>query len=360
MFRLSLYFLLFVLMSPGLALAQSALLTSDVAVDLAGADAETARTKAMEEAQIQGFANLLDRLAPDQKKDILLEATVKQIVALVRGVQVLEEKFNGSHYRATLRVSYDALSVNTLISQRAPVNGVPAVAKRSSSILVIPVYSEGAGALLWEKDNPWLSTWQRLSLQAGNGMIVTPYGDAEDSARLNASAAETNAYEAFGPLLGRYGAAELSVLKVTYIAEPQPMITVTQRSIGANHSDTQTMEYRADLQENRDALLERAARELTLQLTRQHEGLLERRAAEGSNGGRQLIIIPIGTLSSWTKVKQKLQAMPVVNKVELRAITNDQVDAFISYKGTPEALESSLNASKFSVQKANHYWVISQ
>jgi len=350
--------LLLLLGFPALAQAQSALLSSEVSEEVTGADATQARSEAMDKAKIEGFAALLDRLAPDQKKDILQKLDVKKILALVRGIEVVkDEKIIGNKYSASFRVNYDAVAINNLLGTHS--KDAPEVASHSSSLLVIPVYSEGGGDMLWEKENAWRVVWQRMAVEEGGGAVLAPYGDAEDVGQINAQTAQSNPYTAFNTLLGRYGAAEVAVLKATYSADPAPHLTVLRRLIGPQRSDMEVLEYSADPQEDRDALLTRAAREIVVQLAQQRNAILEKRALNGQTAGRQLVVIPITTLTAWTQTRAKLLSMPVVTQVELHALAATQADAMIHYKGTPEALASALEAAHFRVHKADTYWVVS-
>lgn len=344
---------------PPAAFAQSALLTSDVAMDITGKDATDARAQAMEKAELEGFSSLLDRLAADKKETILKVVDSKRVSPLVRGVEVLDEKIAGNRYRATLRVSYDALSVNSLIEAASGKDG-PMVAARSTAVLVIPIYEEGGPPQLWEKDNAWRAAWQRVGVEARGGNIIVPYGDNKDAAEMDVRSAPAANYAAYSPLIERYGASELAILTASYTATPKPTVTVTRRLLNAERDDSLSLEYTADAQEDRDALLKRVAADISEQLSRGREDLLARRAMDGNISGRQLIIIPMNRLNSWTSMRQKLSGLSVVVRVEMLAISPEQVDAMVHYRGSPEALEGALTGARLRVQKTGNYWVVSR
>lgn len=360
------FFVLFPLLSslPAPASAQEAFLRSDVSVDVSGKDATEARASAMKQAERTGLKNLLSRLAPGQEEDAMKGLDDARIRAMVQGTEVLEERIAGNRYRAQLRVSYKALAVNQLIEKRVSAAGsVAGRLSQSTAILVLPVYEAGGESLLWEPSNAWREAWRRVQLETGGGNVVVPYGDGRDIATANAATVQSATYDALAPLINRYGAGQVAVVKASLKpaqGSDASMLEVIKRDVGRMRSDVFPLEYRADPQESVDDLLLRAARDLAEQIGRQREDALSREAVSGGEPeNRVLVVIPIETLQGWSDLRGRLLNIPSVVQVELLAIAPRQVDALLHFRGQKEGVEHSAAAAGLVVTPGNGYWVIS-
>lgn len=350
--------LLCLLASP--AAAQEAILASDVSVDVTGTDASDARAKAMKQAEKDGFALLLDKLAPDQKESILGGLDEARISTLVKGVEVLDEKITGARYRAMLRVSYNAVAVNTLLEKRTGAEDTQETQKPSHAMLVLPLYEEDGNRLLWEPGNPWMQAWKRVVLELSGSVLLAPYGDAADSEIIDPHTLPSATHAALAPMLARYGTSEAVIIRASYRQDPSPMVEIFKRHVGPGHSETALHEYRADPQEDRDQLLYRVARDLSEQLLRQREELFARQAIGGEAENRMMALIPFTTLSGWTQVRGVLLKLPAVRRVDVLAVSPEQVDVLVQFRGPKDMLVRDIAASGLRIVENGNYWIISK
>lgn len=119
--------------------------------------------------------------------------------------------------------------------------------------------------------------------------------------------------------------------------------------------------YRADAQETRDMLLARAARDIVDNLqTKKHEELATTKGLQGGDRNKVMLLASVTTLGSWTQLKEKLLSLPMIDRLEVLAISPQQVDMVLYYRGTPESLEAAIGAQKLRLLKNPTYWVVSR
>lgn len=343
--------------------AQDALLTSDVSMDVTGLDATDAKTQALKKAEREGLDQLLERLQPTQKAAILARLDDAIISAMVKGVEVLDEKIAGPRYRAQLRVSYNALAVDTLLDKKVGAEGAPAPEANitSTSILVIPVYEEDGTTVLWEPTNPWRDAWKRTAMGWSGGDILVPYGDAADMEAITTEAVQTANLQALMHFFTRYGVGEVVVMKTVFRKGENSGLDVVHRHIGKNRSDVYVQDYRGDPQEELSSLMGRASQDLIEQISRQRQDLLAKQAAAArEEDGRLTLLVPLNTLDSWTKVRTTLLKLPSVTKLDITAISPQQVDVLLRFRGPQTSLANDITGVGLRVVQENGYWIVSK
>jgi len=346
------------------ALAGEAIVNSEVTVEATGKDAADARQIAMGNANTEALKDLLNKLAaPGQADSIISAIDVKKVAAMVRGTEVLEEKIGDKSYRARLSVSFDADEVSNLISQYGIGGANESVPAKTSSFLFLTSYEEEGATVMWEDRNPWRAAWRNLGLQNNTGDIVVPYGDNNDQGVVDAKNLTTVNYASLAPLTIRYGTSDVVILQAKYTKTPDMVLTVVKRRVSRNLNEVNVLTYRADLQETRDALLARAAADIA-------DGLLNKKSEEIASGptgvigsgekGKVMMLASITTLGSWTSLKAKLQTLPMIEKLEMLAMSPTQVDMIVHYRGSLESLEGGITGVGLRLAKNKDYWVVSR
>lgn len=342
--------------------AGDALVTSETSVDVTGKDAADARTQAMAKGEVDALTELLNKLtAPGQAQDIIATLDAKKISALVRGVEVVDEKITSDRYRAKLIVSFDADEVSALIGKFAASDAKEETAVATGAFLVIPAYEEDENLMLWEEDNPWRVAWKMLGLEVTSGDVVVPYGDSNDTALIDLKTLTSANYSTLSPLAIRYGITDIVVLQAKYVRAPDMMLTVVKRRINRLKNEVNVLTFRADPQETRDMLLARAARDIADNM--QNKKTEEASVVRGSRGGERgkiMMLASISTLRSWTDLRTRLSSLPMVERVELLAMSPQQVDMVIHYRGSLESLAAGITSQKIRLSKNPDYWVVSR
>lgn len=343
-------------------LAGEALVNSDVVVEAEGKDAADAKSQAMAKAETDALIDLLSKLTPSgQAQDIAATLDARKISALVKGKEVLEEKIGERSYRARMLVSFDADEISTLVTKYTTGSGKDELPIVTGSFLIIPTYEDGNTVILWDESNPWRAVWKSLSIEINSGDIVVPYGDATDAGVIDAQTIASANFSVLAPLTGRYGVSDIVVLQARFVSTPDMVLTVVKRRVNRVRNEVNMLTFRADPQETRDMLFTRAARDIISGL--QDKKTEEISTVQGVRGGERnkvMVLASITTLASWTGLREKLSTLPMIDKIELLAMSPQQVDMVLHYRGTPESLAGALTASQIRLVQNKDYWVISR
>ncbi len=344
-------------------LASEALVNSEATVDVTGRDAVEARDEALEKAQLDALRSLINKLAPPgQTQDILSQMDAVKIAAMVRGTEILEEKVSDTRYRARLIISFDADAVSTLITKVSGDKGEDETGHATtSSFLIIPAYEEDKSVSLWEEKNLWRHVWKSFAVENLSGDIVVPVGDNSDIAVVDATTLASATYSSLSALAIRYGVSDIVILSATYTRKPDTLLTVVKRRMSRTRNEVNALTYRADPQETRDMLLARAARDIADNLhDKKTEEVSTNKGVIGGDRNKIMILASITTLNSWTELKTKLSTLPMIDRIETLAISPQQVDMAVYYRGTPDSLAGGIDSLGLRLGKYNDYWVITR
>lgn len=347
---------------PSQALAGEAAVNSEVDVDVTGKDAADAREQAMAKGQIDGLTDLLGKLtSPEQVRIIITSLDPQRISAMVRSTEVLDEKITANRYRATLMLTYDGDQISQLIENGgATPNGIKPTAE-IGSFLIIPGYEEDGVMMLWEEANPWRAACKTVGLEIASGDIIVPFGDARDAAVVDAKMLTAANYSTLLPMTVRYGVSDIVIVQAKYTHTPDPQLEVVKRRINRTQNEVNVMTYRADPQETKETLMIRAARDIAAQIEHKKTEEMETvKAVQGGDRNTVMMLASITTLASWTDLRGKMSSLPMIDKLEVLAISPQQVDLIVHYRGTPESLAHALAAQNIRLQQNPNYWVVSR
>lgn len=341
--------------------AEESVINSEVEVDVVGKDAADAKSQAMAKAEIKALSDLLDKLAPNgTTQDIINELTAIKISKMVKKLDVLDEKINDNHYHAKILVSFDGDTLSELISKSSEEVKDKNIAT-IGSFLIIPTYKETGQEMLWDNSNTWKNVWKNVGLEITSGDIVVPYGDVADSNIIDIKNLPNLSFASLVPIAIRYGVSDIIVLQAELVHRPDLTLTIIKKTISKNKMEVSVLKYRADPQENREALLTRAARDISALL--QYKKMKDLARSQSIRGGEQnkiMMLASISTLESWTKLREKLSALPMIDSIDTLAISAKQVDIIVNYRGSPASLAQAITANNIRLEKNKDYWVVSR
>ena len=79
----------------------------------------------------------------------------------------------------------------------------------------------------------------------------------------------------------------------------------------------------------------------------------------GGDRNDVMLLASVTTLHSWTEVRGKLTKLPMIDRLEVLAISPQQVDMIVHYRGTPDSLANAITAQNLRLVKNEKYWVVS-
>lgn len=342
------------------AWAGDALVNSDASVDITGKDAADAKAQAVAKGQYDALVGLLNKLStPEQAQEIMNSMDSSKVAAIVRSMEVLDERISSNRYRARFVVSFDGNEISKLIGKGHSDEG--AQQQAASAFVIIPAFEEAGDNQLWEDDNPWRNAWKSVAIEIPAGDIIVPYGDNSDMSILTVQNLPNVNYSALIPLTVRYGASDIVILQAKFSATPDMVVNVVKRRINRLQNEVTMQTYRADPQETKSMLLTRAARDIAANIQKKKVEEQETiKAIQGGNRNKVMVLASVSTLSSWTQIRAKLSTLPMIDQIEVLAVAPQQVDVAITYRGSAESLANGITAQNLRLIQNQDYWVVSR
>lgn len=326
-----------------------------VEVDVTAETAAAARDAAIAEGHVKAFRQLLSRLTLRADRNRLPELTVNGIAAYVTDFSVANEKTSSTRYLASLtfRFKRDAIR-RLLMDYRLSFAETP-----SKPVLVLPAYEEAGAVLLWDTPNPWRSAWEEAPVPEGLVPLVLPLGDLTDIAAIGAEQAVRGDAQRLSAVAARYGAGDSMVAHAVKKVDPRSgtiQINVSTTRYGpAAGGQTLFHSYTSDAGESLEALLERAAAEIAVEIEDdwKRDNLLQ-----FEKPAVIAVTIPIAALSEWLAIRDRLAGMAVVRSTEVILLSRTAVRANLHFVGSTDQLSLALAQADLVLTQENAGWIL--
>jgi Uncharacterized protein conserved in bacteria (DUF2066) len=323
--------------------------SATVKVDATADSAAAARELARVNGQRRALGLVIERLSGTADNAKLAKLDDNAITDMVESFEVANERMSAVRYLADYTFHFRPSRLRRLVraaeSPAAEGGGKPAAAEGGGKpaaaeggvkpSVVLPLYRDAAGSVLWDDVNPWREAWGRRSGDSGAARLTIPLGDAGDLTTIDANRAEAGDADALAAIARRNGGDQAIVALATARRQGDRLagLDLSIRWYRAGRlADSQGTSVDAAPGESEEDLLKRAAE-----------------AAAGIAGAprksQQAVIaatVPIRGLGDWLLVRDRLGSVAAVRKVDLLSLSRQEAKIQIRYVGTPEQLRSSL------------------
>ncbi len=311
----------------------------DVAVDATAATAAAAREQAIAEGERTAFQRLLARLTLRQDEAHRPKPSNTALTDLVEGFEVQQEKNSPVRYIATLTYHFKPHAIEQLLRD----NGVAFAETVSKPVLVLPVLRSGNTLALWDDPNPWRMAWAGLPPADGLVPFIVPLGDINDMADIKADEAAQGDQEKLRKIGARYGAGSELVAVATPGGSQDKggdslSISVTRYGDGLQPQTVVTT-VSGQSGETMDTLLPRAALQVEADTTERWkaDNLLHFDQTQEAT-----ISVPITGLEDWVKVRQRLDKVALISRLQLVYLSRSEARIDVNYIGDPAQLKLAL------------------
>lgn len=340
------------------AFAAEPLFISHAQVDVMGQNAEDARALAMVQAKREALKKLLQKFVPEHQSSIMDGLDSEAIDDVVRNISIANEKVDGNRFRGDVSVSYSAAMFNDLITHK--IEAVESDQQLlTTASLILPVFETDDRLYLFESTNPWAVAWADTARNIGRGQLITPYGDSVDYSLVDTKKVLSADFKTFSPVRRRYGVRDVIILHAKLLtqlpvgaanqaaedAEEQKetlVLRVRERRVQAKEDEIKIIEYTMDADEDKDALMHRAARDLGLYVMNLQGQTADKIAAQQQVFESMILVMPVTTMQRFNWIREKLDNIPGIEKVEIMALKPKQADVRIFFSSTREILLQSM------------------
>jgi len=383
------------------AAEESVFWVRDVPAKGKGKSAGAARRNAALNAAPAALDRLLRRLTSARDHEFLPPVPPERARAMVRGLEVVRAKRRkikgGRSFDGALSYLFRPRAVGAFLRSEE----IAWSSRRSDLVLVLPVWRDGSGAVLWDDPNPWRDAWLSSEREPGLVPVVLPEGSLKDLQTIDAAQASERDAERLTAIAGAYGAKQVLVA----VAAPGGAGADDRAPEGAEkrtgESGEEVADDRAGAGERREEGLEKQAEAggltVSAALFNLRSGDIEELEPITAGGGTAMadaaaalnawlqerwkdrVIVPDGPvattrvvlrfddLAAWVRVRENLVAAPSVTGHRVIAFSRGEAQLALTHRGNTDDLAGRLPAFGLLLQqergrspKAKTVWVLGE
>ncbi len=318
------------------AAADDVFVIDNIYADKAADTPTIARNLAIENAQVQGFEIVLRRLVDPNVRGALPRLSAQGITTMVKSFEVTDEKIIGNRYQARFTVFYDEAQIKEFLSQ----NKVEVLQVKSPPILVLPIFNDGANAVLWDPENPWRKAWRQALNTPSEINLIAPIGDGLDVQDISAADLKAQKFDALLAFANKYGAREVLIADAFFVDNGKMLVTVL-RPVGNSPTLANLGDFRQHLDTSGSGFWEQSV--VTIQ-----QKILEQWAARGASltdgmPKKMVLIVAINDGKDWVDIGKRIEMVSSVGKMELQEISLNRVVIHLEYRGSLKQLQEELD-----------------
>jgi hypothetical protein len=321
-----------------------------IAVDVTAEDAVTARSRALEEGQRDGLAELLRRFTPPRDQGRLPSVEGVAIERFVRSIEIDDEELSATRYLASLTVTYDSSAVRELLEGAA----VAYTMESSPPIVVLAVLEARERPILWEDPNPWRDAWNTALPRDTLLNLVLPLGDLQDVTTIDGAMAIEGDATAIRRIASRYDADEALVVRAAPSERDGLLeLRLVAQRLGRTPADPVEATVRAEPDEELEEVMERGVVSIARALD---EAWRQRDLRRLEVSGTLSVEVPLAGLGDWVQINRSLGAVPEVVAARVERFARDRVHLRVDYAGDLVQLRDALGRRGLELMREGETW----
>ncbi|MBE6445598.1 MAG: hypothetical protein E7019_06100 [Alphaproteobacteria bacterium] len=320
--------------------------TVEISVDVTDNSAAEAQKKAMNEANRAAIIAVAKKITTTEGINHLMNMTDDQLVNFIKEVAVAEEKSSAIRYMASLKIVLN----ESILKQYMEERNLPVMVSMGNNVMVVPIFREftSDAPLLWENTNLWKQAWDEEPVSKAI-RIFPVAASGINYAIIDANKAMAMDGEALDKLMRANNADDIYVLDATYNGIEGLIIKAMSYS-----GDSYT--YRVEGPRSSGAeLFAKAVKEVKADMENR---ISQKNISEASIEKVLVALYPYSQLSDWVKLENDLQAINVVNKVEIQAQGNGKVQFKLAYVGSLDKLIQALKDKSYRLIDHGKYYSV--
>lgn len=371
--------------------------TVSVSVDAKAASASAARDAARIEGQHEAYTKLLDRLTLVRDHARLPPATDTVLDNAIKDFEVTNERHSSVRYLADYTFHFRADVIEQLLRS----NNIPFAVTRSRPLVVLAVLETPKGPVLWDDPNPWRRAWANATLPQGLVPLLVPLGDIEDVTAIDGATADNGDNAHLQAISNNYGGADVLVTRATLApppsalpasgtdastaasgtasggaaasgtasgsagpspppagaAAPETANVTSTRFVPGDPGAEQTFiaSYTARPGESEQDFLARVVAGTADQV---EDAWKQANIIDYSQSGVLVVSIPIDSLTGWIALRDRLEAMPSIQQVELLTLGRRDAQVALHYVGDSAQLRLALAQHNLDLSGSDPNWVL--
>jgi hypothetical protein len=330
---------------------QTLFVAEAVPVDVTAATVTEARERGLTQGRVAGFRKVISRIVAREDLARVPQVNASAIIDMVREFSIANERSSAVRYLADLTVRFNPVAIRRLLRGA----NIPFTETLSKPLVVVPLFRPNANApwLLWEPTNAWRDAWAALPQDFGLVHLIVPTGNSEDVAALSAAQAAGKDLAALNALAQRYRAGGAVIVAATESGNGVELSVAEVRSDLPTEETTLTQA--AEAGKTRDEVLQTAASSAVGIV---QDGWKHRNRVAFGGTTQITALVPVAGLKDWLTVKNRLDDVPLIDRLELQAMTRDRAQVTLFYAGAQRQLELAMSQHDLTLTQQNGVWII--
>ena len=371
---------------PALAQDSEDAYSATVKVDATADGAAAARDAARVDGQRRALAAVVGKLSGASEPAQLPKLDDKAITDMVQSFEVANERMSAVRYVADYTFHFRSAKVRRLVrvADTTPAEGTgkstaegtgkstaegagkstaegagnPAAESGSKSIVVLPVFKNGASLTLWNDPNAWRGAWAQRSAGSGPTHLLLPLGDAGDLAAIDADKAGSGDATGLAAIAKQNGGSETVVALATARRQEGRLVGV---EVSVKHYragrlvDAHGNSYDANPGEDEADILRRTADAVAADI---ESGVKKDTASSFDRQASLTISVSITSLGEWLQVRNRLASVAAIRKVDLLSLSRQEAKIAVKYIGDQDQLKSRLAEVDLELAGGDPVWRI--
>ena len=314
----------------------------NIMADKAADSATAARNLAIEDAQRQGFNLIISMMTDPNARRALPKLTDQAISAMVKSFEITEEKINGNQYQGRFNIFYDEAQMKELLSQYK----VDVLEVKSPPILVLPIFTTGDTAILWDPENPWRKAWRQALNTPSEINLIVPMGEADDIQKVTAADLKAKKFDSLLAFANKYGAREVMIAEAFFVEDGKILVTRLQ-PVGPSPTLATMMGFKQQIDVSGDGAWEQAVASIQQKILEQWS--VRRGPRQELYSKHVNIIVALESGEDWLDIRSKLESIRMISGMIVKEITLHRAVVEVEYAGPLNKFQEALDKQKLDL-----------
>ena len=320
---------------------------NNIAVDETATNASIARSQAISKAESIAFDKLKSKLVAISDLHLLSNTDFINIVNLVRGIEVSEERAFGNRYIAKINVTFSPEEVMKIFTQV----GASFILNAGAELCVAHGHKQGLVTRLWEGDNKAKQIWQNTDLINKLRTYKIAQGTLKQRMALDAKSVEFGGFEAAEIFASSCGTRASLVI----FSQTMPDLINGGNIIEYKYwiSDM-LIENEGNLyvpQEEGDAGIDAQLEKLIAGIIQtSDESWRQKSMVKGDEKSEIYLLLHTDQIKTLVAAEQKLSGLSLVNNISVTRIAIPFSQILVSFTGSHEQFMQAISQVGYSLE----------
>ena len=318
---------------------------TNVPVDGSAASPSAAKDTALAQGRQKAWTEVFHRITPSSEWAHQPPIKDEELEPMVKSFDISNEKHSSTRYLATVTYVFNPVAVRAALRK----TGTQFSESTAKPVLVVAMVGSA-----WAPDSPWGHAWATQSRRGRLVPVAVPVGDVQDTTSL-ATISSAADWGIVRPLAERYGA---NAVMVATAGKAGSGLQVSMALIKPDGRTQRSGSYAAQGGEDEGALATRAAGTIADSLQEEWKRSTSVDYAQQSS---LTISIPFTSLNDWVSIKRNLDAIKVIQLVNIDEVNMNGAKVRVDYVGKVDQLQTSLaQTNLFLASDATGNWTLSR